>query len=258
MKKLNIKRVIGALIVLSLAIYLAVFSFNKVLSLFEKQPEIVLPQEDFTTEHFIHEIGEYARELAAENDLYASVMIAQAMLESNQGRSGLASDPYHNLFGIKGKYNNQSVQFETLEDDGEGNMETIVAEFRQYPSFEASLEDYVKLLREGVSWDSEFYHNAMKSNTDSYKDVTNFLTGTYATDSSYEQKLNNLIEQYALTQYDYPIKEEKEITIADQNSIDDIAEDYQVNKTSLIQWNKLKSSILEKGQVLRIYETAGE
>ncbi len=41
------------------------------------------------TEAFISQIGESARQLGQENDLYASVMIAQAILESGSGQSGL-------------------------------------------------------------------------------------------------------------------------------------------------------------------------
>ncbi|OFK21387.1 hypothetical protein HMPREF2829_03730 [Aerococcus sp. HMSC072A12] len=55
-------------------------------------------------DEFIGLIGEYAREVAGTNGLYASVMIAQAILESDSGRSDLASPPYFNLFGIKGSY----------------------------------------------------------------------------------------------------------------------------------------------------------
>ena len=43
------------------------------------------------TEAFISQIGESARQLGQENDLYASVMIAQAILESGSGQSGLSS-----------------------------------------------------------------------------------------------------------------------------------------------------------------------
>ena len=57
--------------------------------------------EDLTTEKFISLVGESARTIAAENDLYASVMIAQAILESASGNSTLAQAPNNNLFGIK-------------------------------------------------------------------------------------------------------------------------------------------------------------
>lgn len=258
MKRKMIK-LTSLLILAIVGVFLSVVVFQKVSALFEKQPAIVLPKEDFSVEHFIHEIGEIARDLAAENDLYGSVMIAQALLESNKGKSGLASEPNYNLFGIKGEYKKQSVLLETQEDDGKGNMETIEAKFRQYPSYEASLEDYVKLLSEGVSWDEAFYHDVKKSKTKNYKEATKFLTGTYATDSRYEEKLNDLIEQYDLTKYDHPIKDAKEIEIADSDVVvDEIAKAHQVSKTSLIQWNKLSSSFLEKGQKIQIYELAGD
>lgn len=212
------------------------------------------PVEDLSVEQFIGLIGETARDLARENDLYASVMLAQAALESDKGRSGLASEPYFNLFGMKGSYQNESVEFETLEDDSKGNMTTIVAEFRKYPSYEASMQDYVDLLRKGVSWDPQFYEATFKSNTSTYEDATAYLTGTYATDSSYEEKLNHLIEQYDLEQYDYPIEKKQKIEVTANDSLELIAEDYQVSVTSLQQWNQLNSSKLEVGQELLIYE----
>ena len=48
---------------------------------------------DETTVAFIAEIGETSRYLAARNDLYASVMIAQAILESDSGQSQLSQKP---------------------------------------------------------------------------------------------------------------------------------------------------------------------
>ncbi|MDU1934028.1 MAG: glucosaminidase domain-containing protein, partial [Streptococcus thermophilus] len=76
---------------------------------------------DETTVAFIAEIGKTSRYLAARNDLYASVMIAQAILESDSGQSQLSQKPLYNFFGIKGEYNGQSVTLPTWEDDGKGN-----------------------------------------------------------------------------------------------------------------------------------------
>ena len=150
------------------------------------------------TEVFISQIGETARQLGQENDLYASVMIAQAILESNSGRSALSAAPHHNLFGIKGQYAGQSATMPTLEDDGQGNTYNVNAEFRSYPSYVESLQDYVAILKHSR------YTYAWKSNTTSYMNATAALTGIYATDTSYNVKLNNLIQQYNLTQYDVP------------------------------------------------------
>ncbi len=210
-------------------------------------------EETPTVEAFIGEIAETARKLGADNDLYASVMIAQAILESKSGQSGLAASPNYNLFGIKGKYQNNSVALETLEDDGEGNMTTIQAEFRKYTSYEESLKDYVNLLRNGVSWNKQFYTSVFKSNTTSYKDATHFLTGTYATDSKYNEKLNALIAQYDLAQYDNPIQSKKTIQVEAGDSLTLIAEAHHVKVTSIKQWNQLNSNNLEAGQSLNIY-----
>lgn len=151
---------------------------------------------DQTTIDFIESISEQARHIAAQNDLYASVMIAQAILESDSGQSALSQAPNYNFFGIKGDYNEQSVTMETWEDDGNGNTYTIDAQFRSYGSQAESLEDYAQLLQQDI------YAGVRKSNTRSYQDATAALTGTYATDTSYGTKLNQLIAQYGLTIYD--------------------------------------------------------
>ncbi|MGT2625037.1 glucosaminidase domain-containing protein [Streptococcus thoraltensis] len=148
------------------------------------------------SEQFVKEIGPKAQVIARENDLYASVMIAQAILESDSGQSSLSQSPHFNFFGIKGSYQGQSVSLETWEDDGQGNPYTITAAFRSYGSLENGLEDYANFL------DRDFYWAVHRSNTLSYQDATAALTGTYATDTSYGTKLNNLIKLYQLTQYD--------------------------------------------------------
>lgn len=209
-------------------------------------------EEGPAVEQFIGEIAETARKLGADHDLYASVMIAQAILESNSGQSGLAASPNYNLFGIKGQHQNDSVLLETLEDDGEGNMTTIQAEFRKYASYEESLKDYVNLLRNGVSWNKHYYTSVFKSNAASYKVATQFLTGSYATDSKYNEKLNALIAQYDLAQYDKPVQSKKTIQVEDGDSLPLIAEANDVTVTSLKQWNQLNSNFVEAGQTLTI------
>lgn len=62
-----------------------------------------------TIPEFINDISDMAMDLALNNDLYSSVMIAQAILESKYGQSELGTPPVHNLFGIKGMYNGQYV-----------------------------------------------------------------------------------------------------------------------------------------------------
>ncbi|HEL0668529.1 TPA: glycoside hydrolase family 73 protein [Streptococcus equi subsp. zooepidemicus] len=149
-----------------------------------------------STQAFIEEIGATASVIAQERDLYASVMIAQAILESANGKSALSQAPYYNFFGIKGAYNGSSVTMTTWEDDGAGNTYYIDQAFRAYPTIADSLYDYANLLS------SDIYAGARRSNTLSYQDATAALTGLYATDTSYNWKLNNIIETYGLTAYD--------------------------------------------------------
>lgn len=151
---------------------------------------------------FIQQVGPMAQEVAGANDLYASVMIAQVILESGWGQSTLTTLA-NNMFGIKGSYNGQFVEMQTMEDDGNGNLYPIIAKFRKYPSLKESFQDNAHVLKTtSFSPGVFFYHGAWKSNTSSYRDATQWLQGRYATDTSYASKLNNLIETYNLTQYD--------------------------------------------------------
>ena len=151
---------------------------------------------------FLRNIIPAAQNVARGKDIYTSVMIAQAALESGWGTSALSKAPNHNLFGVKGSYNGQSVNMQTLEDSGGQNYYSIQANFRKYPSYQESLEDYADKIVNGISGAPLFYSGAWKSKTNSYQDATAYLTGRYATDTAYGSKLNRIIEQFGLTKYD--------------------------------------------------------
>ena len=151
---------------------------------------------------FLRNIIPAAQNVARGKDIYTSVMIAQAALESGWGTSALSKAPNHNLFGVKGSYNGQSVNMQTLEDSGGQNYYSIQANFRKYPSYQESLEDYADKIVNGISGAPLFYSGAWKSKTNSYQDATAYLTGRYATDTAYASKLNRIIEQFGLTKYD--------------------------------------------------------
>lgn len=160
--------------------------------------------ENESAKSFIETIGEDARTLGQEYDVFASVMIAQALLESGSGTSTLSLAPNYNLFGIKGTYQGQAVSMATQEDRGNGELYSIQSSFRKYPNYAASLGDYVELLRGGISGNDSYYKQAWRSTAKNYLRTTNALTGTYATDTSYGRKLNSIIALYHLTQYDQP------------------------------------------------------
>lgn len=153
---------------------------------------------------FINQIAPLAEKAARENDMYASVMIAQAICESGWGGSSLSKAPNYNLFGIKGSYNGQSVMMLTSEyDASKGGWYQINAAFRKYPSYRESLLDNVHVIRTTSFQSGVYYYSgAWKSNTKSYKEATDCLKGRYATSPTYNTTLNRIIEEYGLTKYD--------------------------------------------------------
>ena len=152
--------------------------------------------------NFISTIAEDARKLGQEYDVFASVMIAQALLERGSGTSSLSLPPNYNLFGVKGTYQGQAVSMATQEDRGNGELYSINSAFRKYPNYAASLGDYVQLLRGGISGNDGYYKDTWRSTAKNYLRSTQALTGKYATDTSYNRKLNSIIAVYNLTQYD--------------------------------------------------------
>lgn len=171
-------------------------------SILAEYPASINFTENEGAKNFISTIAEDARKLGQEYDVFASVMIAQALLESGSGTSSLSLPPNYNLFGVKGTYQGQAVSMATQEDRGNGELYSINSAFRKYPNYAASLGDYVQLLRGGISGNDGYYKDTWRSTAKNYLRSTQALTGKYATDTSYNRKLNSIIAVYNLTQYD--------------------------------------------------------
>ena len=190
---LRYKKKVSVLLFSSLSLLSgASFLFGESVTHTVKSEDIVV---DYKSQ-FIHSIADVAQELGFANDLYPSVIIAQAIHESDYGRSGLSVYPYYNLFGVKGNYLGSSVLMSTWEDDGSGNAYQIIAPFRQYPSYRESLTDYVSVVKQ------PWFSGVWRSNTYSYADSTSALQGVYATDTNYSNALNYIIQLHNLTYYD--------------------------------------------------------
>ena len=154
------------------------------------------------TRQFIKSIAKHAHKIGQKENIYASVMMAQAILESDSGKSTLAQSPNFNLFGVKGNYNGQSVNFNTLEAGTDNQMFNINAGFRKYPNLKSSLQDYADLIKHGIDGNPDIYKPTWKDETLTYKDATSHLSHSYATDPDYAKKLNNIIKHYNLTEFD--------------------------------------------------------
>ena len=253
----------------------------------EVQAESVQYSNASSQQQFINQIAPHAQSVANANDLYASVMMAQAILESAWGQSTLAQAPNYNLFGIKGSYNGQTVYMDTLEFLN-GQWVTKNEPFRRYPSYAESFMDNARTLRT-VSFQSGVYYyaGAWKSNTTSYRDATAWLTGRYATDPNYATSLNRIIETYGLTRYDTAsngtpstvigggISSENNAgvvnnpsqstgnlggstyTVSVGDTLWAISRKFGVTITQLKSWNNLSSDMIYVGQKLSIQTGTG-
>ena len=158
---------------------------------------------DSVQDAFLNTAAKQAQKAAKRYGVYPSVMIAQAILESGWGRSTLAVEA-NNLFGIKAgaDWTGPTYTARTREEDSKGKSYYINAAFRKYASYEDSFEDNGSKLRLGVSWQPDRYKGAWIENAATYAQATKALTGTYATDSKYDQSLNSRITEYNLNKYD--------------------------------------------------------
>ena len=89
---------------------------------------------------FIEKIAPLAQREMKKSDILASITIAQAILESGWGLSGLTRKS-NNLFGIKGS----GISSATFEVVG-GKRIDIVGSFRTYSDWEESVSDHTRLL----------------------------------------------------------------------------------------------------------------
>ncbi|WP_250037917.1 sporangiospore maturation cell wall hydrolase GsmA [Paractinoplanes maris] len=132
----------------------------------------------------------------------ASVTIAQAILESGWGRSGLASVD-RNYFGIKcqnGKYGtlaNGCHDYRTQECTKAGNCFTTTATFRTYASMGHSFRDHGNFLRVNPRYSPAFNYT---TNANAF--IWNVWKAGYATDPNYYTKVTTLMAQQKLYQYD--------------------------------------------------------
>jgi LysM repeat protein len=210
---------------------------------------------------FIKTIAPYAQRIQEKYNILASLVIAQACLESDFGRSGLAKKG-KNLFGVKGSYNGQSVTMPTTEYR-DGKPYKINATFRKYPSWYESMEDLARLYHNGVSWDRNKYKSIIGE--------TNYVMACkkvqecgYCTDPNYATKLINIIEKYELYKYDKvgnkkPVKattekEESQFYIVQKgDTLSAIAKRYNTTVQKLVKLNNIKNpDLIYVGQKIKI------
>jgi flagellum-specific peptidoglycan hydrolase FlgJ len=143
------------------------------------------------------------RSIVQAHGLFASVYIAQGVLESSWCRSGLAVN-HNNYFGRK--CSEEPCVKTITNEERNGIMGREVQSFQHYESMVDAVEDYaVKYYRR---YDSGHPVFLIKLDT-----VESFLDGIqnaprpysrYATDGKYTAKILSIIKEYNLYRYDIP------------------------------------------------------
>ncbi|MEE6674013.1 glucosaminidase domain-containing protein [Pediococcus acidilactici] len=159
----------------------------------------------FTNQHwtaaqtnFVNGIVAYVMSVCQSNNLYASVAMAQAVVESAYGSSTLAQEA-HNLFGIKADSTWHGATYtKNTQEVINGRTVTISAAFRKYDSFKDSIADYAKKLESRPQ-----YVNAFSNHAHNYvESVKAIKAGGYATAPTYVSSIVNCINNYGFYKLD--------------------------------------------------------
>ena len=164
------------------------------------------------TESYINRYAKDMIDASQGTGLFPSVMMAQGILESGNGKSQLAAK-YNNHFGIKCQCRacpcfllGQYVELPTKEEVN-GRVITITDKFRSYKNTYDSFVDRISFLKENTR-----YKNAGVFSARTPQEQTAALQKAgYATASSYSNQLNQLISRYNLERLD-KIKAERRLT----------------------------------------------
>lgn len=192
-----------------------------------------------------------------------STVIAQAIIESNSGKSVLGYK-YHNYFGMKcgSRWKGKSVNLKTKEEYTVGTLTTIKDNFRVYDSIEEGVKGYYDFIS------TKRYANLKESKT--YVEYAeNLKADGYATSSKYVNTLCTTVDAHNLTKYDSFFNFNDEVT--DNNDTDNTEYiEYTVKKGDSLWYiaerfygrgdkykiiyadNNLKSTVIHIGDKLKI------
>lgn len=125
-----------------------------------------------------------------------SAIIAQAICESNWGKSSLSSK-YYNYFGMKcgSKWKGASVNMQTKEEYTVGTLTTIKDNFRAYANTRAGVEGYFDFIN------TSRYANLKNAKTP-HEYFTMLKADGYATSSTYISTLDSIVKSNNLTRFD--------------------------------------------------------
>ncbi|MCB9295891.1 MAG: LysM peptidoglycan-binding domain-containing protein [Lewinellaceae bacterium] len=149
---------------------------------------------------YVDEFKEVAIREMERAGIPASIKLAQAILESNAGKSDLARRA-NNHFGIKCGSDWDGKTYYKKDDDYNEKGELVESCFRSYRNPEASFVAHSEFLRDPAK---QFrYGFLFRLDPTDYKGWAEGLRRAgYATSANYPRKLIDIIERYQLNRYD--------------------------------------------------------
>ena len=176
----------------------------------------------------------------------ASVSMAQFILESGWGKSGLTQKA-NNAFGMKKSLSGNTwpgsawdgksiISMKTGEETEDGKPYTITAEFRKYSCIEDSISDHSAYLT-GAKDGDKLRYEGLKG-CKKYKQAAQIIkAGGYATSTSYVKALCDIIKEYGLTDYEVKKKATKPATkpAAKTFKVQVTADDLRIRKEPSMQ-----------------------
>lgn len=171
-----------------------------------------------TAKELISKIGPLFTADQKRSGVLASVSMAQFILESGWGKSGLTQKA-NNAFGMKKSLSGNTwpnsvwdgksvISMETGEETEDGKPYTITAEFRKYACIEDSIADHSAYLT-GAKDGDKLRYDGLKG-CKKYKTAAQIIkNGGYATSTSYVKALCDIIKEYSLTDYEVKKKATK-------------------------------------------------
>ncbi len=164
-----------------------------------------------TDEEVIKLVGPVCRKEHKKSGVFASVIMAQFILESGYGKTTELVKKSNNCFGMKKVLSNNTWANSTWKGDivkvptkeyENGKWITIYADFRAYDSINDSIADHTAYLL-GAMNGSELRYKGLKEAKTPEAAIRIIKSGGYATDPNYVGKLVDIIKRWNLTKYDY-------------------------------------------------------
>ncbi|MGV6852426.1 MAG: flagellar assembly peptidoglycan hydrolase FlgJ [bacterium] len=149
-----------------------------------------------TPKTFIQKIWPYAKVAAQTLGVNPMVLTAQAALETGWGKFVPERDEgesSHNVFGIKSKNEQASVQH-TTQEFIDGKMENVKDGFRVFDNLNETFDAYISLMR------GDRYAAVKEAGQNPVKQAQALQESGYATDPDYAKKIIDIVSRPAFQQ----------------------------------------------------------